>query len=293
MDAAFKSLNQHYEVPHWKTGANWAMKVGYHKLYYSKIARNKAWVWMIDHSIQLGDEKCLVILGIPRSQIPKDRALAKSDMTMLHLSIMKSSNGALIHAILKELSTRLKVIPRQIISDEGGDLVKGIKLFCAENVKCHHTCDIKHKIATWCKHNLGKCPRCDAFLKHVSSSRKKMQQTALASLCAPKLKSKARYMNIGELTKWAHKIILLIDNDCPNYDKALIQKHLGWINEYREDIGVYMSIHKVTGIIDVHIKHSGLTRRTKKVVTSLLPNDNGLSSMGRKFKLDMVSFIGK
>ena len=219
MSSAFGILGENYEVPHWKTGATWAMKVGYYKLHHSNIARNKDWVWIIDHSIQLGDEKCLVILGIPKVNIPKDRALRKSDMTILHLSIMQSSNGDLIYDILKELSQRLNIVPCQIISDEGTDLVKGIKLFAADHPKCRHTSDIKHKIAAWFKNNIGTSSRWEELLKNVASSRKKMQQTALASLCAPKLKSKARYMNIGEITNWAYKILTLIDNEYSGYDR--------------------------------------------------------------------------
>ena len=291
MSFSFSALNKHYSSPHWKTGSSWAMKVGYYKLHYTKIPRNKAWVWMIDYSIQLGNEKCLVILGIPRSEIPKDRALSKSDMTMLHMSIMTSSTGEAIYDILTELSKRLKVIPCQIIADEGGDLVKGIKLFCANNPKCKHTSDIKHKMAAWCKNNLGKSAQWDTFLKQVNVSRKQMQQTALTSLCAPKLRSKARYMNIGELTKWAHKVLLLIDNGCPNYDKALVDKYLGWLGDYRKDISTYMSIHELTGVIDGHIKCNGLMRQTKKLITKLLPDDNVLPSLSLKFKSDILKFI--
>lgn len=292
MNFTFNALSTHYESPHWKTGASWAMKVGYYKLHRTKIPRNKAWVWMIDHSIQLGNEKCLVVLGIPRSEIPKDRALSKSDMTMLHMSIMSSSTGEAIHDILTELSECLKVVPRQIIADEGGDLVKGIKLFCAENPTCKHTSDIKHKMAAWCKNNLGKSTQWEDFLKQVNAARKQMQQTALASLCAPKLRSKARYMNIAELTKWAHKVLLLIDNGYPNYDKALVEKYLSWLSDYREDISTYMSIHELAEVIDGHIKCNGLMRQTKKVITKLLPDDDVLPSLSIKFKSDMLKFIG-
>ena len=50
-------------APAWYTGRLWLLRVGYYKLTRPK-AQARDWVWIIDHTIHLGVQKCLVILGV-------------------------------------------------------------------------------------------------------------------------------------------------------------------------------------------------------------------------------------
>ena len=56
--------------PHWSTGRLWMLRLGYYKLTRPK-ERSDDWVWLIDHSNQIGKEKCLLVLGIRLSQLPE------------------------------------------------------------------------------------------------------------------------------------------------------------------------------------------------------------------------------
>ena len=51
-----------FPVPHYTTVRFWLLRVGLHKLNRPKEQASD-WVWIIDHSNQIGKEKCLVILG--------------------------------------------------------------------------------------------------------------------------------------------------------------------------------------------------------------------------------------
>ena len=46
-----------------------SLRLGYHKLHRPKEQASD-WVWIIDHSNQIGKEKCLVILGVRVSHLP-------------------------------------------------------------------------------------------------------------------------------------------------------------------------------------------------------------------------------
>ena len=50
-------------APSWWSGRLWLLRLGYYKLMRPQ-ARAGDWVWIVDHTLQLGVEKCLVILGI-------------------------------------------------------------------------------------------------------------------------------------------------------------------------------------------------------------------------------------
>src|SRR5205807_2012376 len=58
------------DIPHWTTGRLWLMRLGHGVL---TLALEKAadWAWLIDHSVQIGQEKCLAILGIRLQDLPK------------------------------------------------------------------------------------------------------------------------------------------------------------------------------------------------------------------------------
>jgi hypothetical protein len=56
-------------VPSWYTGRLWLLRLGYYKLTRRK-QKAADWIWIIDHTIQWGSEKCLVILGLRQRDLP-------------------------------------------------------------------------------------------------------------------------------------------------------------------------------------------------------------------------------
>ena len=56
------------------------------------------WVWLIDHSIQIGTCKILVILGIRLSDLPEGRPLCHQDMEPIALVPMTSSTKQTVAA---------------------------------------------------------------------------------------------------------------------------------------------------------------------------------------------------
>jgi hypothetical protein len=78
------ALGQEGICPDRSTGRLWLLRIGLAALLRPKaIAAD--WVWMIDHSVQIGQCKCLVILGIRLSEFPKGRPLCHQDMEPLAL----------------------------------------------------------------------------------------------------------------------------------------------------------------------------------------------------------------
>jgi hypothetical protein len=61
--------------------------------------------------------------------------------------------------------------------------------------------------------------------------------TPLAHLVPPKLRSKARYMNLQELIAWGQATLGYLDDPHPvgaaPLDRAALAKKLGWLEEYR------------------------------------------------------------
>lgn len=57
------------EIPHATTGRMWLLRFGLHKLQRPKVKADD-WVWIVDHAVQVGTEKCLLISGVRTSQLP-------------------------------------------------------------------------------------------------------------------------------------------------------------------------------------------------------------------------------
>ena len=54
------------------------------------------WVWIIDHTVQLGVEKCLLILGVRLSDLSSDFILKHEDVEPIALYPVTSSNGEVV-----------------------------------------------------------------------------------------------------------------------------------------------------------------------------------------------------
>ena len=62
-------MNLGGSTPSWHTGRFWLLRLGYYKLERAKQKASE-WIWIVDHTVQLGSKRCLVIVGIWVSSLP-------------------------------------------------------------------------------------------------------------------------------------------------------------------------------------------------------------------------------
>lgn len=132
--------------PSWYSGRLWLLRVGYYKLTRPKDQADD-WVWIVDHTIQIGSEKVFVILGIRLNSLPlRGNCVTHEDVEPISLYPVKQSNGEIVYQQLEE-AVKKTGIPREIIGDQGSDLSKGIKKFLQNHKEVCCIYDIKHKTA--------------------------------------------------------------------------------------------------------------------------------------------------
>jgi len=207
MNSASKILPLMFDLkrtPSINSGKSWMLKLGYYNLTKKQIIAND-WIYIIDHSIQLGKEKLLLILGIRAKDLPKDRALKYEDTEIIDLQPVKTSTGEIVYEQLKDTFKRTGV-PRAIVSDKGSDINAGVKKIQNENLNMVHIYDLKHKIALIIKNILEADDEWSKFKIFANFVTKKLQNTVIAGYKPPKQKEKARYMNIENLVYWGDKI---------------------------------------------------------------------------------------
>jgi len=87
------------------------------------------WCWILDHTIQLGRTKCLLILGIRLCDLPiSGQCLRYSDLEPIDLIPVETSTGEIVFTQLEETIAKTGV-PKVILSDYGSDLKSGITSF--------------------------------------------------------------------------------------------------------------------------------------------------------------------
>ena len=252
-------------VPSWLSVRTWFLRLGYYKLYREKVISTD-WCWIADHTIQLGQTKCLLILGIRLSELPTNRNLQYKDLEPIELFPVEKSSGEIVFEQLEKTAAKTG-IPRVIVSDYGSDLKLGISKFCDKHPECGSIYDIKHKTASLLKKSLGKSEDWEVFTKQVSTTKNKLQQTALSHLSPPNQRSKARYMNMEIVLNWSMNTLKLLENKdtFSEAEQAQLVK-LDWLKNYTDKLYKWNELLSVANLAEECVRREGITKSIHKVL---------------------------
>jgi hypothetical protein len=250
--------------PTWFAGRLWLLRLGYYQLTRPKVPATD-WVWIIDHTIQLGPEKCLVILGLRLSQLPPGEAcLQHTDVELLDLVPVQKSNGTIVYQQLEKVVAQTGV-PREILSDHGSDLKVGTEQFCQHHPETCAVYDIKHKTAAVLKRELEPDAAWNEFLHLASQTKQQLQQTALASWAPPTQKVKARDLNVAPLVTWGQRILVCLDQsetDWPTSEPDRVHEKLDWVKRFRPTLAEWAELFAVSTTTESVVRHQGLRAET-------------------------------
>ena len=278
-------------TPDRSTGRLWLLRIGLAALLRSKVIAND-WVWMVDHSIQVGQCKCLVILGIRQCDLPEGRPLVHQDMEPVALVPMISSTKQTV-AICLEKAVAQTGVPRAILSDHGADLHGGIEIFRETHPETSELYDIKHKAACLLKAQLMRDPRWKPYASQLGQTKFAVQQTALAHLAPSSQRSKARFMNLGVLVKWGVETLFLVDNPSrvkqPETSPEQVQAKLGWLTEYRTALAEWSACMVVIEETLDYVRYRGYTADAGPELDARLPTAIGRAGELREQLLAFVT----
>jgi hypothetical protein len=233
----------------WWTGRLWLLRLGYYKLTRPKEVADD-WVWILDHSVQVGPEKCLLILGVRLSRLPPTSCcLGHADVEPIELRPVRHSTGDVVWEQLEEAAEKTGP-PREILSDGGGDLQAGIRRFCDGHPQTCAIYDVTHKLAVLVKAFLSDTNAWSRFCQGAAHMKQCLQQTPLAALAPPAQKSKARFMNVDRLGRWASRVLDILAADPVVTEAVTLSAYtkldkVSWLAAFRDDVKVW------TGIFDM------------------------------------------
>jgi hypothetical protein len=289
LDVVSRALKLEWDIPHWTSARNWLLRAGLARLRCGRVKADD-WVFLADHSVQIGTAKCLVGLGIRQAEYRQlKRPLTLQDVTLLHLEVMPRSTKEDVERGLQRLSQSVGV-PRAVVNDNGADLAGGIRLLKKQHPQLRLILDCKHKAACLLKKRLHTDDRWKAFQKQLGRTKTEIQQTELAFLAPPSQRSKARYMNVDKLVVWAEKVLAVLDGAValPTEMKlARREEKLGWLRGYREELQRWREWLATIEVVVNYVGREGLSAAGAERVKEELGDARSATDLGR----ELVEFV--
>ncbi len=281
--------------PSWYSGRLWLLRLGYYKLTRPK-AKAEKWVWIVDHTVQTGAEKCLVILGIPLSSLPcPERCVSHEDAEPIALLPVTKSDGEVVWQQLEQ-TAEVTGVPREIIADHGSDLKSGIDKFCRKHEETCFIYDIKHKTAAVLKCELGNDGEWSEFSRSASQTKKEIQQTPLAPLAPPSQRTKSRYMNTDILIKWGRNMLVFFEKQereaDKEYDPEKIEEKLGWVRGYEKQIGEWEELLRIVKTAESFVRKEGICNGTCRELREL-PDFQAGTDRSEKIRRELSAFVAE
>lgn len=176
----------------------WILRLGYGLLHQMPEWR-RDWIYLMDYSIQVGDHRCLLILGVPQQRLLKHAYdLCHEQMQVLDIYISPTHKAQEVYQRLNYCAQRTGV-PLQIICDQGADVRTASELFRQDYPEVIRSYDITHKIGSLLKKYLSRDERWQELQADLRSLTHQIKQTELSFLRPLTLSQKSRWLNIDKL----------------------------------------------------------------------------------------------
>lgn len=277
------------QAPSANGGQGWFLRLGLYELQRPKEQADD-WVWMIDHTIQTGNGKCFLVVGVRLSVWEAKRwavlaqdpqaafALEHQDLSLFDLDLMESSNGRVVQERLEQIAQTTGITPCAILCDQGPDVRPGaVRFHQASDRPVVVIHDIAHGVANALKRQLSHHAQWEPFLADANRSKTQIRQTAYAFLMPPELKNKARWMNLQPLIDWScrvqqflHDPTAVLDQAETPLDLETLEQKMGWLRGYAEALDGWSLLLQAAGITLQYIRRHGYHARAPQELASLL-----------------------
>jgi len=204
------------KAPCTQTIVNWVVRLSIARIGYAaqrvvsamgSPAFSNGRILLIDTSIGLGSGKILAVLALDANHHGANKtAPTLRELDCMAVCVAPSWTGETVAECLHKLIARTGR-PLAYLKDGGTDLSKAIRLLGERGLPSVSIDDVSHTIANLLKREYRNHPMFETFISACGQASKKLKQTLLACLAPPKVSTKARFMNLHRLMKWADRLL--------------------------------------------------------------------------------------
>jgi len=272
----------------------WMLKYGLYLLEKPKEKRND-WIWILDHTIEFGTKKCLVIVGIEKEKLAERKCKIKhEDLTVLDIFITNIADADSVKKRFNKLKKDIG-IPVQIISDGGGNIRGAIKQLIEECVDNNiiKTYDVTHKASLILKSALENDKRWNEFTKQVTKTKRSLVHTVLSFMCPPKPKDKSRWLNLESFVKWSENSLLQGKEFMDQKSKEKYNSKVSWVNDFSKDIKKWRTMLELLDIMMNEVKNEGFSSETYCNVSKKMKKVKSKAKQIVNIKCDILDYISQ
>lgn len=259
----FAWLGCDQRVPHWTSIRGWLLRLGVAAL-TTPVPKADDWVWMADHSNQIGPEKVLAVLAVRAAQWPAPGTpLTHADVRVLAVEPGTDWKRADMARAYERLAQQHGA-PRAVLTDGAVELREGADILKTQRADSIVLGDFKHKAANILESVLERDPRFAPFQTQVGRTRCVIQQTELAHLVPPGVRPKARFMNLAPLLSWGAMMLWLLEHPEARGRRSItverMDDKLGWLRGFAPDVARWAACQRVVSTGVTFINEQGLFR---------------------------------
>lgn len=278
-------------VPSRNTIRLWVQKIGYYELTRPKEVSDD-WIIILDLSMQLGQDKILLIYGVRRKNLNFERPLKCSDLETLRILFKKSWKSEDVKQVIEKLEEEIGTII-YAVADYGSEIKKGLEI-----AGLKHVYDITHAIAGITEKIFKDNKMYSELTNEMSKMRVDLSQTDAAHLIPLTQRKKSHYQNLKRISDYLNSFLKYVNEG--KYKKKLKHRteQLTWIQKYEPFIKELSELNQAIAEIEKIIKTKGLCKLSATECLSILNQSQNQYVVILKTKLnlyfnDMLSFSPK
>jgi hypothetical protein len=270
LNIVFDWLGIKAKVPSFDSIRVWSCRVGIAQLKLL-VRDGEAWIWLADHSNQIGQEKVLQIIGIRVKDLPPvGETLPRDKMIVLATVPGTSWTRDDVRREYKNLAEQIGP-PAYLVTDGAVELIESADALEIEGETPIVLRDMKHYAANVFEQLIGKDERFQEYLSKLGRTRSTVQQTELSHFTPPPQKPKARFMNLGPVLRWGQMVSYHLSH-CHSKSRHDItakrmNEKLGWVRGFRGQLAVWNRCQAVLqaslGFINRHGIYHGAAAKLK------------------------------
>ena len=273
LEIVFEWLDVDARLPVWTTVRTWLMRLGVAAL-EAPVEQADDWIWMADHSNQIGQEKALAVIGLRAANMPLPGvAIRHQDVRMLMLEPGTSWKTEDMSNAYERLAKKAGH-PLAVLTDGACELREGAQTLKNSRKNTLILGDFKHHAANVLKKVVGGDERFASFNSETGQTRSSIQQTELAYLVPVSIRPKARFMNLSASLKWANMVLWQLSHAHSVARQQITTKRmnakLGWLRKYRDDIQRWSRCQDVVSMCVTFVNEQALFRGATDQLQSLL-----------------------